>query len=152
MDTSILDNLGNLGNLESLGSPDPGLITGLVLVASVLGLVLAIALIVFCIVKAMNRATSKLKKEEAVQEAAAGTGVRAVIFKSPCIAVTKPQNTYTVNQDACRKCKVCVRELGCPAIVTEGDTVKIDETLCYGCGVCSYVCPFQAIGEVKENE
>ena len=55
MDTSILDNLGNLGNLgnlvnlESLGSPDPGLITGLVLVASVLGLVLAIALIVFCI-------------------------------------------------------------------------------------------------------
>ena len=52
MDTSILDNLGNLDNLvnlESLGSPDPGLITGLVLVASVLGLVLAIALIVFCI-------------------------------------------------------------------------------------------------------
>ena len=46
MDTSILDNLGNL---ESLGSPSPGLITGLVLVASVLGLVLAIALIVFCI-------------------------------------------------------------------------------------------------------
>lgn len=52
MDTSILDNLGNLDNLvnlESLGSPDPGLITGLVLVASVLGLVLAVALIVFCI-------------------------------------------------------------------------------------------------------
>lgn len=52
MDTSILDNLGhldNLVNLESLGSPSPGLITGLVLVASVLGLVLAIALIVFCI-------------------------------------------------------------------------------------------------------
>ena len=55
MDTSILDNLGNLGNLdnlvnlESLGSPSPGLITGLVLVASVLGLVLAVALIVFCI-------------------------------------------------------------------------------------------------------
>ena len=31
---------------------------------------LIMALIVFCIVKAMNRATSKLKKEEAVQEAA----------------------------------------------------------------------------------
>lgn len=52
MDTSILDNLGNLDNLvnlESLGSPSPGLITGLILVASVLGLVLAVALIVFCI-------------------------------------------------------------------------------------------------------
>lgn len=31
---------------------------------------LIMALIVFCMVKAMNRATSKLKKEEAVQEAA----------------------------------------------------------------------------------
>lgn len=46
MDTSILDNLSNL---ESLGSPSPGLISGLVLVASVLGLVLSVALIVFCI-------------------------------------------------------------------------------------------------------
>ena len=88
----------------------------------------------------------------AVKEAAGQKGVRAVIFKSPCIAVTKPKRTYTVDQDICRKCKVCVRELGCPAIVTDGDTVKIDETLCYGCGVCSHVCPFQAIGEVKDDE
>lgn len=89
---------------------------------------------------------------EAVEQAAAGTGVRAVIFRSPCIAVTKPGTTYQVNVDTCRKCKVCVKELGCPAIVTDGDGVRIDPALCYGCGICAQVCPFDAIGEVKEDE
>ena len=72
--------------------------------------------------------------------------MRAVIFKSPCIAVAKPQIRYEVCQEKCRKCKVCIRELGCPAIVTDGDSVRIDPSLCYGCGVCSSVCPFDAIG------
>lgn len=83
---------------------------------------------------------------EAVRKAAEGSGVRAVIFKSPCIAVAKPQVRYEVRQETCRKCKVCIRELGCPAIVTDGDSVKIDPSLCYGCGICSSVCPFDAIG------
>lgn len=89
---------------------------------------------------------------EAVRQAAAGTGVRAVIFRSPCIAVAKPGITYQVNVETCRKCKVCVKELGCPAIVTDGDGVRIDPALCYGCGICAQVCPFDAIGEVKDNE
>lgn len=89
---------------------------------------------------------------EAVEKAAAGTGVRAVIFRSPCIAVTKPGTTYQVNVETCRKCKVCVKELGCPAIVTDGDGVRIDPALCYGCGICAQVCPFDAIGEVKQDE
>ena len=83
---------------------------------------------------------------EVVKQAAEGSGVRAVIFKSPCIAVAKPQIRYEVCQEKCRKCKVCIRELGCPAIVTDGDSVRIDPSLCYGCGVCSSVCPFDAIG------
>ena len=85
------------------------------------------------------------KAVETVEKAADGTGVRAIIFKSPCIAVAKPQNRYMVDQDMCRRCKVCIRELGCPAITTEGEQVKIDPSLCYGCGVCSEVCPFDAI-------
>ena len=86
---------------------------------------------------------------EAVKQAAEGSGVRAVIFKSPCIAVSKPQTRYEVRQEQCRKCKVCIRELGCPAIVTDGDLVRIDSSLCYGCGVCSSVCPFDAIGRAE---
>lgn len=82
---------------------------------------------------------------EAVKKAAEGSGVRAVIFKSPCIAVAKPQTRYEVLQESCKKCKMCIRELGCPAIVTDGDSVRIDPSLCYGCGICSSVCPFGAI-------
>lgn len=89
---------------------------------------------------------------DTVKEAAQGSGVRAVIFRSPCIAVSRPGKCYEVKQEKCRKCKVCIKELGCPAIVTEGDTVKIDASLCYGCGVCAAVCPFEAIGEVDCHE
>ncbi len=89
---------------------------------------------------------------ETVKEAAQGKGVRAIIFKSPCIAVAKPQRSYQVAQDTCRKCKVCIRELGCPAITSEGDTVKIDPSLCYGCGICASVCPFDAIKEITGQE
>ena len=89
---------------------------------------------------------------ETVKEAAQGKGVRAIIFKSPCIAVAKPQRSYQVEQNTCRKCKVCIRELGCPAITSEGDTVKIDPSLCYGCGICASVCPFGAIKEITGQE
>lgn len=88
----------------------------------------------------------------AVKEAAEGNGVRAVIFRSPCIAVSRPQKPYEVKEDKCRKCKVCIKELGCPAIVAEDGTVRIDTALCYGCGVCASVCPFEAIGEVECHE
>jgi indolepyruvate ferredoxin oxidoreductase, alpha subunit len=38
-----------------------------------------------------------------------------------------------------------------PAISLRDDKAEIDQTLCYGCGVCETVCPFDAIGE-KNNE
>ena len=47
-----LKNLGNLENLEGLdflGNPDPAMITGFFLAASILGLILVVASIVFCI-------------------------------------------------------------------------------------------------------
>ena len=89
-----------------------------------------------------------LKLDEAVQavKTAAGyDGVSAVIFKSPCIAVSKPTGLYRIDKDLCQECTVCVRELGCPAITAGDGSVCIDSTLCFGCGVCSYVCPFDAI-------
>lgn len=89
---------------------------------------------------------------ETVKKAAEDTGVRAILFRSPCIAAAKPRSGYTVRQDVCRKCKVCIRELGCPAIVTDGDRVSIDSSLCYGCGICAEVCPFDAIEQVKADK
>lgn len=96
-----------------------------------------------------------LKLDEAVmtvRKAAEGSGVRAVIFRSECIAVSKSVRRYEIKEGKCRSCKVCIEELGCPAVAAEGETVKIDPALCSGCGVCTYVCPFEAIGEVKSYE
>ena len=78
-------------------------------------------------------------------------GVRVVIFKSPCIAVAKPTKAYQVNAEKCVGCKQCIREIGCPAIVVNDGKVQIEPSLCYGCGLCSQICKFDAIKEVKRH-
>ncbi len=50
----------------------------------------------------------------------------------------QPKKTakYTVKQDRCISCNLCV--INCPveAIKMEGGVAKIDEELCIGCGIC----------------
>ena len=87
---------------------------------------------------------------QAVQEAAAQPGVTAVIFRSPCIAVTKPAPLFKVESDKCIGCRKCIRELGCPAIVMDGKKAAVEPSLCYGCSLCAQVCPVGAI--VREEE
>ncbi len=83
---------------------------------------------------------------QAVQEAAALPGVKAIIFKSPCIAIVKSDKCLTVDQEKCINCRKCIREIGCPALVIRDDKVIIDDSLCTGCGLCSQICPMAAIG------
>jgi indolepyruvate ferredoxin oxidoreductase alpha subunit len=76
---------------------------------------------------------------KAVKEAAAFCGVSAVVFKAPCIAVSKKSCTYEVYN--CIGCKRCINEIGCPAIsLTDEKTAVIDPVMCYGCGICEFVC------------
>lgn len=82
---------------------------------------------------------------DAVKECASLPGVKAIIFKSPCVAITKPQGTAVISE-ACVSCKKCIREIGCPAIVVKDGKVTIEEGLCTGCGLCSQICPVHAIG------
>ncbi len=81
----------------------------------------------------------------AVKECAAIKGVKAIIMKSPCIAITKPKTSCTIN-DKCIQCKKCIKELGCPALVVTDGKVTIDKNLCTGCNLCAQVCPVSAIG------
>lgn len=83
---------------------------------------------------------------EAVKSVCDGNGVRAIIFKSPCIAVSKPSPSLGVKKESCIGCMKCIRELGCPAIVNSGGKAYIEKSLCFGCGLCSQVCPVNAIG------
>lgn len=83
-----------------------------------------------------------------------------VVATRPCvvgsrIAVTRQ---FAVNFEECKGCRICLR-LGCPAMEL-GDTdpsnpklqkVRINPTLCVGCGMCFQVCGYDAIVE-KEIE
>lgn len=81
----------------------------------------------------------------AVKEASDIKGVTAVIFQSPCIAVTKPSPAYIVENDKCIGCKKCITQIGCPAISMEGDKAYVEPSLCYGCSICAQICPTDAI-------
>ncbi len=84
-----------------------------------------------------------------VKEVAKLSGVKAIIFKSPCIAVTKSSVKCVIDSKQCIDCKKCVRELGCPAIVLNDGKPYIEPSLCFGCEVCTYVCPVNAIGGAR---
>ena len=82
----------------------------------------------------------------AVRECAELRGVKAIIFKSPCVAITKPDKKLCVDGDMCIGCLRCIREIGCPALSVVDDKVVIDRNLCTGCGLCAKLCPVGAIG------
>lgn len=83
-----------------------------------------------------------------VREAAEEKGVKAIIFKSPCIAIAKSAKKAAVS-DACIQCQKCIREIGCPAIVKIDGKVRIDQNLCTGCNLCGQICP---VGAITVNE
>ncbi len=90
----------------------------------------------------------------AVKEAMGESSVRAIIFKSPCIALIKPDPAKTVDIDRCIGCMRCINEIGCPALITDKENLTeqgrqkaiIDKSLCTGCGLCAQRCPADAIG------
>ncbi|NJE76294.1 indolepyruvate ferredoxin oxidoreductase subunit alpha [Thermococcus sp. ES12] len=61
---------------------------------------------------------------------------------------------YQVNEEKCTGCKICINAYGCPAIYWDAETgkAKIDELMCWGCGGCAQVCPFDAFEKVREGE
>ena len=97
------------------------------------------------------------KTEEIFKEALQFEGVAVIITKHPCAMITDAENRkkgisikYTINQEECTRCLICVKNFSCPAIYIEKDSsVNINPLLCDGCGVCAQVCPKKAI-EVKK--
>ncbi len=88
--------------------------------------------------------------ERIVKESVASDTLTVIITKSPCVLLKgqKFPNRCTVNPDACRKCGACMK-IGCPAMTRcEDGKVRIDETMCNGCGLCKNYCKFNAIETV----
>ena len=72
-----------------------------------------------------------------------------IIAQRPCALLKSVKYTgHCKITDKCKNCKMCMK-LGCPAITLKDGGVVIDSTQCNGCGLCTNVCPFEAI--VKED-
>ena len=92
------------------------------------------------------------KAVEVVKRISAQKGVKAIIFKSPCVVLTKPEDHVTIEEDKCINCKKCIHELGCPGLIVKDGKAAIDESLCTGCGLCKAVCPVKAIKGGENHE
>ena len=88
---------------------------------------------------------------ETVKRAAAQPGVKAVIFRSPCVAVTKPKGRSKVDAEKCVGCRRCIKELGCPGLTFRDGKAVIDDSLCTGCTLCEQICPVSAISGGEKN-
>lgn len=83
----------------------------------------------------------------AVKAAAEEKGVRAIIFRSPCIALGRNEKSLTVDSEKCVGCFKCIKELGCPALSKNGEKAVIDPKLCTACGLCAGICPKNCMEE-----
>ena len=82
---------------------------------------------------------------ECVQKMAERSGVKAIIFKSPCIAVTKPAAPLHVSSDKCIGCKKCEKNCPVQAITVTDNVAHIDYDKCTNCGLCKENCPRHCI-------
>lgn len=92
------------------------------------------------------------KMEEALRKALEYDGVSVIIARQTCAILrrrilkkrgVKP-NPFEVTEE-CTQCMECVTTFMCPAMYVRDGVVVIDEALCAGCGVCSRICPNDAI-------
>ncbi len=85
--------------------------------------------------------------EAAVKEETAVPEPSVIISRRPCalLKYVRHRGPIKVDTDKCRTCRACMR-IGCPAISIKDGKAAIDATLCTGCGVCSQLCAFGAIG------
>lgn len=88
--------------------------------------------------------------EKKIKESVVSDTVTVIIAKAPCALLKGQKFEFRCEVDAekCRKCGACMR-IGCPALTRNADgTVKIDKTMCNGCGLCQSYCKFGAIAKV----
>ena len=110
---------------------------------------------------------------EAMASCLAQDGVKVILARQECAIQARRQGrragTLHLDPEACILCKKCLRVTGCPALSIQqaeptelGEdsaeaspspgnkpksrgAISIDRSLCYGCGLCSTVCPTGAL-------
>ena len=82
---------------------------------------------------------------ETVRRTADLPGVKAIIFRSPCVTLFRAASQAAVDPAVCIGCKKCIREIGCPALSFRDEKAVVDPAQCNGCTLCAQLCPVHAI-------
>lgn len=85
-------------------------------------------------------------KKETQREA-----LSVVIVRRACLLLDSKNVKPSIRIDGCKNCGICLK-LGCPALIKGDDAVRVDETLCTGCGLCMKICPYNAIHAGKAGQ
>lgn len=91
--------------------------------------------------------------EKTIKEETAKDEISVIITKTPCVLLdkSKKRDLYKVDTEKCKKCGKCLKP-GCPAMSKNEDgTVKIDDTMCTGCGLCEQLCNSSAISKAGDK-
>ena len=90
--------------------------------------------------------------DQAVKEELAADEPSVIISRRPCalLKYVKHPGPIASDPDKCVGCKSCMK-IGCPAISIADKKAVIDTTLCTGCGVCTQLCKFDALGGGKKE-
>ncbi|MDA8097893.1 MAG: indolepyruvate ferredoxin oxidoreductase subunit alpha [Clostridia bacterium] len=83
------------------------------------------------------------------REAMEFPGPSVVVMSKPCVAKNKRGFRYEIaSPELCNGCRICVDELGCPAILP-GPEAPVIGLNCAGCALCVRICPSGAIRRVS---
>ena len=88
--------------------------------------------------------------EKKIKESVNADNLTVIIAKAPC-ALLKGQKftkVCVVSEEKCRHCNMCMK-IGCPAISKVNGEIKINASMCNGCGLCQSYCKFGAIERVE---
>ena len=88
--------------------------------------------------------------EKAFKEYTKDDTLTVIIAKAPCALLKGQKFPYICKEvtEKCVKCGMCMK-IGCPAITKTGEgKIKINPTMCNGCGLCASYCKFNAIEKV----
>jgi indolepyruvate ferredoxin oxidoreductase alpha subunit len=90
---------------------------------------------------------------EIVRKALTLPGVKVILSRQECAIQAQRRDEQlaevSVDPEKCIFCKKCITVTGCPALALGDGFTVIDESLCYGCGLCAEVCPVDAIEVVR---
>jgi len=89
------------------------------------------------------------KAVEVIKKALKEQGVKVIIARRECAIQARRRGIKytppTIDYNKCKKCLTCVKTIGCPALIEENGLPKIVRETCFGCNICVYSCPFNAI-------